>query len=291
MENAIEAFKMAFAVLVFIGALSLAIYSITMVRQTSDAITSEADQRQYYQQLRLEETGDNSGDQTSALASSSRIVGLETVIPTLYRYQKEDFTVVFYEAIGYDEGTNTFERLKPLKLYYTEATQENLNKSTLNIDGTRAIFGFDANDEVKRGEPWIGQEEGNNGSNYFNLITQFISSDYTQYYPADSRISSIGSTNETLLSGFNEYNKTNQTYRYKFIELGNLLNKYNNAKFIERCGEYSSENVKDNTDDDEDNPDFEDPTLTDSYIELDNGEQVIRRNQSTKRVIQYILIN
>lgn len=289
MENAIEAFKMAFAVLVFIGALSLAMYSFTMVRQTSDAITSETDQRQYYQQLRLEETGDSSSDQTSALAASSRIVGLETVIPTLYRYQKEQFTVVFYRAIGYNEETNTFEDLEPLTLYYTETDDANLAKSTL-ANG-RAIFGFDANDENIRQEPWISQGEGSSGSNFFNLITQFVNSDYTQDYPADSRIINIGLNSSSLISGFNEFNSTNQTYRYKFIELGNLINRNPSPKFIERSGEYSSDNIKDNTDDDEDNPDFIDPTLTESYIELDNGEQVTRRNQATKRVIQYILIN
>ena len=51
MENAVDALKMGFAVLVFIAALSLAIFSFTRVRETSAQITQEADIQEYYQQL------------------------------------------------------------------------------------------------------------------------------------------------------------------------------------------------------------------------------------------------
>ena len=94
MENAVDALKMSFAVLVFIVALSIAMYSFTRVRQTSEAITQDADAKEYYDQLRLNET--NGGMQAnSALAASSREVGVETVIPTLYRYYKENYTVLY----------------------------------------------------------------------------------------------------------------------------------------------------------------------------------------------------
>ena len=83
MENAVDAMKMAFAMLVFVTALSLAMYSFTMVRQTSAQITQEADVKEYYDRLTLDE------NESSALAASSRVVGVETVIPSLYRYYKE----------------------------------------------------------------------------------------------------------------------------------------------------------------------------------------------------------
>ena len=43
MENAVDAMKMAFAMLVFVTALSLAMYSFTKVRQTSAQIAQGAD--------------------------------------------------------------------------------------------------------------------------------------------------------------------------------------------------------------------------------------------------------
>ena len=91
MENAVDALKMGFAVLVFIAALSLAIFSFTRVRETSAQIAEEADIQEYYQQLSLGATGaiDNN-------ALSSRVVGVETIIPTLYRYYKENYTILFY---------------------------------------------------------------------------------------------------------------------------------------------------------------------------------------------------
>ena len=57
MENASDALKMGFAVLVLIAALSLAIYSFTRVRETSAAITNQKDIKEYYQTLSLEGTG------------------------------------------------------------------------------------------------------------------------------------------------------------------------------------------------------------------------------------------
>ena len=51
MENAVDALKMGFAVLVLIAALSLAIFSFTRVRETSDRIAEESDIQAYYQQL------------------------------------------------------------------------------------------------------------------------------------------------------------------------------------------------------------------------------------------------
>ena len=92
MENATEAFKMSFAVLVLIVALSLTIYSFTKVRETSAAMTRQKDIKEYYQTLSLE----NGVSSNNAL--SSRIVGVETVIPTLYRYYKENYTVLFYKG-------------------------------------------------------------------------------------------------------------------------------------------------------------------------------------------------
>ena len=289
MENAVDALKMAFAVLVFIGALSLAMYSFTMVRQTSDAITSEADQRQYYQQLSLDEVGDNSGMSQSALASSSRIVGVETVIPTLYRYAQEEITILFYRGTGFDETTGEFENIDPMPIYYTETDSKYLENSLLNIESSvpekRAICGFDSTDESARREPWMASTERN-----LRFIQAFIYGTETEEYQTsqtNSRTNNINSfetrTTNGLTSGYYTINFANDG-------LGSLLNQStgNKLEFVERSGEYSGDNVEFNTETGRD--EFADSTITESYIELDNDEIVIRRNQTNKRVIQYIYI-
>lgn len=83
MENAVDALKMAFAVMVFVMALSLAIYMFSQARETADIVLHSSDVTQYmsYEQV--------------ARGSENRIVGLESIVPTLYKYYKENYTVIF----------------------------------------------------------------------------------------------------------------------------------------------------------------------------------------------------
>ena len=141
MENAVDALKMGFAVLVLIAALSLAIFSFTRVRETSDRIAEESDIQAYYQQLSGEVTG-----ATSNYALSSRIVGVLTIVPTLYRYYKENYTILFYVGTGYNRDNGSFDTITPLTIYYTETSDSYLQESTLTINDTsRAIFAFKIN--------------------------------------------------------------------------------------------------------------------------------------------------
>ena len=75
MENATDALKMAFAVLVFTMALSISVYMFSQLNQVSKAMIASTDSTAYYQYIRTDENSKN-----------YRIVGLETIIPTLYKY-------------------------------------------------------------------------------------------------------------------------------------------------------------------------------------------------------------
>lgn len=86
MENATEALMMAFAVFVLIIALSTSIVYFSQARYTADAVLQSADETAYYE-YEYEYTGsliDNKGN---------RIVGVDTIMPTVYRY-KTDYIVV-----------------------------------------------------------------------------------------------------------------------------------------------------------------------------------------------------
>ena len=290
MENAVEALKMGFAVLVLIAALSLAIFSFTKVRETTDAITSKADIKEYYQQLSLGDTGVSSNN-----ALSSRMVGVETIIPTLYRYYKENYTILFYVGYNYNEDTGTFSSIVPMTLYYSEANKEYLKKSTLTVDSISstgnndgAIYGFDIQDEQIRREPWSANQESS-----YNFIKEFVNGingdKGTKYY--SSRMS-----NTTNRTGKNEYDTDeNGPYYQLNFKFGTALSDSNGLigagqkfKFVERYGEYNYENIT-NTDDT--NGYNVISNITESFDELDNGEIVVNNKGTTKRVIQYILIN
>lgn len=100
MENAVDAFKIAFAVIVFVIALSLTMYMFTEAKATSDLVLHSSDVSEY---IEYQEVGSG---------SESRVVGLETIIPTLYKYYKENYTVIFRNKSGnflpiYQTQTNT----------------------------------------------------------------------------------------------------------------------------------------------------------------------------------------
>lgn len=89
MENAVEALKMAGAVLLFVIALSVAILAFTTSRESLDkmikysdreSLTIENDSRFYY--LANDE-------------KTKRYVGVETIIPTIYRTVHENLKIIF----------------------------------------------------------------------------------------------------------------------------------------------------------------------------------------------------
>ena len=82
MESAVDALKMAFAVFVFVIALTSSMMVFGQAKETSEHVFYMTDKTNFYDY----ETGNNRQD--------GRIVSGETIIPTLYRYYKENFNVI-----------------------------------------------------------------------------------------------------------------------------------------------------------------------------------------------------
>lgn len=110
MEDAVKALEMSFAVMVFVIALSVAIISFNKAKAVSDAVLYSKDETNYY-----EYTG------VKGKAAENRIVGLESIIPTLYKYYKENYTVVFREAQYDIEKGEFIGNKEPFKLYQTKS--------------------------------------------------------------------------------------------------------------------------------------------------------------------------
>ena len=89
MENAAEALKMAFGVLMLVLALTLCISSFSQAREAVDSIITIKDRETSYTYL-------------ASSDDSIRIVGIETVVPTMYKAYKENFEVRFLKADGTD---------------------------------------------------------------------------------------------------------------------------------------------------------------------------------------------
>lgn len=192
MENAVDALKIAFAVMFFTMALSLTMYMFTQARTTADAVLYSSDVTAL---MSYEE---------AVTGTESRVVGLETIIPTLYKYYKENYTVIFREKSGaymqiYQTKTNT-------DLWSTGfGNQYYGGKNT-------KVCSFDVDEETRRHEPWTGN---------------------TEYYKKNL---------DAFLSGgkFDFPSGNGEFYDYKTYYGGSsFIEKYKNAKFLENLGEYT----------------------------------------------------
>lgn len=216
MENAVDALKMAFAVMVFVLGLTIAIVMFSQLNQVSRIVLASSDITQFY-------------DYTTATAEqSSRIVGLETVIPTLYKYYKENYTVIFldenaqplslYESqtdrnlwgTGIDPTTGKNPNVGNIGKYYT--TSENL----YSVYDNRSVCSFDVDEETIRHEPWTGSDV-----DFKENLDQFLQGGYFAY-PS-------GGTDSEGRTGY-DYNE--------YIS-GGFIKRYSDRKFKETLGEYT----------------------------------------------------
>ena len=207
MENAVDALKIAFAVFVFIIAISVSIYMFTMVGETSDIVLSSSDITEF---MDYTEISDMIGD--------DRIVGLETIIPTLYKYYKENYTVIFRNS----DGT-------PMELYETKTNVELWSEGYINkyYDDNEdvRVCSFDVDEETSRHEPWTS-----NANYYKQNLDMFLS--------GGNFISPSG-------NGM-DYNYSDRSVN----GWGNssFIDEFKDKRFIETLGEYTYNEITEDTD-------------------------------------------
>ena len=96
MENAVDALHMAFGVFIFVLALSVSINAFGEARLTSELVLNYQD-REYYSEY-VQENKDSDGN-----ILTERIVGLENIIPTIYKAYKENYKIVFKDIELYQK--------------------------------------------------------------------------------------------------------------------------------------------------------------------------------------------
>lgn len=237
MESAVEALKLGAAVLVFVMALSITILTFSQARETSEMVLQSSDNQRYYESI---ETG-----------TENRIVGFETVIPTIYKYDKERYKVTFKEGT-YDANTDTVTITGPLAIYKTQSNKSLWNKNYVNdydgettsTSGTELrICSFDIIEETQRNEPWVGN------------TTEI-----------KNHLDAIFSGSEYELPQFNA--GTGHTINYYGNPLAvNYLNN-SDSKFVEQIGR-----------------------ITTTEETVDDITGVTGNRTTTKTIITYILIN
>ena len=87
MENSSKALELAFAVMVFVMALTVAMTMFTKSKRSVRGSLKASDQTQYYSYINADSK------------SEFRIVSFETIVPTLYKYDKERYKVTFKKVV------------------------------------------------------------------------------------------------------------------------------------------------------------------------------------------------
>ena len=154
MENAVDALKIAAAVLVFVIALTIAFALLSQAKATSDIMLFASDKTNYY-------TYSNEAEN-----KAGRIVGADVVISSLYRYYKESVVVRVYDTDGTtllikdsagngvefntetDGGLSQRERKKRVN--------ELIEKNSDTLTGTF----LETFDEVKKSGKYIVEDDG-----------------------------------------------------------------------------------------------------------------------------------
>ena len=270
MENASEALMMAFGVLIFVLALTVAMNSFNQVKSTSDVVLYRDDETNYY---------DYQG--ATGAASQNRIVGLETIIPTLYKYYKENYTVVFREG-NYDEATGKFSNLQPLYVYTTKSSYKTKNgRSYLwgKEDGTQSTYDTLL---IEKYKPYFTNFETNYTKGNQKIFTFDLEEETLRHEPWTGSYNYSKNNLDCLLNGDTYYNPSNNTEYIKYgdsgqVGIGGFTEKYRKSRFVETVGEYSysNEKISDDTD------------TTDEEYELEINSSNSRKK---KRIVIFTLL-
>ncbi len=90
MENVSRAILMAFSMIMFVIGFTYSMYLINRLTTTSNTLLESVTTTNYYDNIKIE-NNDN---------TTNRQVGIETIIPTLYRYTKENYSVKIEDSDG-----------------------------------------------------------------------------------------------------------------------------------------------------------------------------------------------
>lgn len=169
MENASEALKIAFGVMMFVLALTLSLTSFSQATQAVESITYMSDRETTYTYV-------------EPASNSNRIVGVETIIPTMYNAYKENYKVYFYESFT-DENNNV-----PMYLYkYVDSNVATPDTYVYYVDLEREIFSS-ANEAVEHLNVMLGKIPTDSNAKYHE---QFIHAEGLYEFLKDKKFEEI----------------------------------------------------------------------------------------------------
>ena len=216
MEDAVQALKMAFAVFVFVIAISVAFYVISKAKATSETIFYVSDKTNYY-------------DNVESNSNVTRTVGLETVIPTLYRYYRENFMVQIMDASGnvlqVFDTTTEWEVSNAAKVIVQKRNARQKTLMKLYGEGKTNMFGA----------PWVGTTDEDAKSRidlYIKGEKGYINNALVNYTENNGLLSNGIDEKTKFEESFTEYQYSGQTISDEDGEYELVGDKQGNKKII-----------------------------------------------------------
>ena len=208
MDNAERALMMAFSVIVLGIALALAMFLFSKITVTSEQLTFYTDSTAYYDNVELTKICENCNETNpfdretckkcnnlfeniagtaneDIKNGTTRIVSVETIIPTLYRYYKENFCVKIYGT-----GNNLiqiFDVNLEGKVHGAAGDTHAESTATEPTHIRNYAYNKAYNDKTKKyclfGAPWLGSTESvKSRVDYFvNGKSGYINNAYVNY--------------------------------------------------------------------------------------------------------------
>ncbi len=251
MENATKALQMAFAVFAFIIALTLFFMVSNQAKVVSDFVLYVTDNTNFLETKEAEDA-----------LKEGRKVGMETIIPTLYRYAKENYKVKIY-ANSYNDNYNSVkDEWKP---------QEYWKPGIPSGGQMKLIQVFDTEIEV-----FIKQITSTNKNLYINS-GKITDAEYKAYdmYRNEAMWSGNEKDTRNRIDAFLKGGPiiVNQTYSYNAPSGNGFIKDYKDKKFLEVYREVKTANTLENED----------------GSTIDIIEKTNIRTEDTKMVIEYYL--
>lgn len=216
MEDAVQALKMAFAVFVFVIAISVAFYVISKAKATSETIFYVSDKTNYY-------------DNVESNSNVTRTVGLETVIPTLYRYYRENFMVQIMDQYGkvlqVFDTTTEWEVSNAAKVIEKKRNARQKTLMKLYGEGKTNMFGA----------PWVGTTDEDAKSRidlYIKGEKGYINNALVNYTENNGLLSNGIDEKTKFEESFTEYQYSGQTISDEDGEYELVGDKQGNKKII-----------------------------------------------------------
>ena len=195
MENSTRALLMAFSMMMFVIAFTYSMYMINKLLTTSSVLLNSVSTTNYYDNIEV----------TSDSPTTTREVGIETIVPVLYRYYKENYAVRII-----DNNENLIQLFDTdIETQITGAVNYKGKDDKKLVSLQKSIYNTDDNKAYMFGAPWSG-----------SLDNAKIRIDYF-----------LNGTKGYINNGLVEYNKT--------IGDGGFLGQYGSKSFIESFVEYA----------------------------------------------------